>query len=119
MKTRTVVILAVAGVLLAGGIFAVAQKVMHRGLHGRFGGPMMMMMQQLNLTDDQKAKVKQIFEANKGTIGPIMEHLKVNREKIQALNGSDETQVEALAKQQGDLMAQMIVAREHVKSQVF
>jgi protein CpxP len=118
MKTRTIAILAASAVLLVGGMFVVAQRVMQKGMYGRGHGAMMM-FRQLNLTDDQKAKVKEIFEANKGTAQPLMEQLKANHEKIAALNGSDDAQLQTLAKQQGDLLAQMIVAREHVKSQVF
>ena len=118
MKTRTIAILAASAVLLVGGMFVVAQRVMHKSMHGPGRGPMMM-FRQLNLTDDQKGKVKEIFEANKGTAQPLMEQLKANHEKIAALNGSDEAQLQTLAKQQGDLMAQMIIEREHVKSQVF
>jgi len=110
--------LAASAVLLVGGMFVVAQRVMHKSMHGPGRGPMMM-FRQLNLTDDQKGKVKEIFEANKGTAQPLMEQLKANHEKIAALNGSDEAQLQTLAKEQGDLMAQMIIEREHVKSQVF
>jgi len=118
MKTRTIAILAASAVLLVGGMFVVAQRVMHKSMHGPGRGPMMM-FRQLDLTDDQKGKVKEIFEANKGTVQPLMEQLKANHERIAALNGSDDAQLQTLAKQQGDLIAQMIVAREHVKSQVF
>ena len=110
--------MAASAVLLVGGMFVVAQRVMHKSMHGPGRGPMMM-FRQLNLTDDQKGKVKEIFEANKGTAQPLMEQLKANHEKIAALNGSDEAQLQTLAKEQGDLMAQMIIEREHVKSQVF
>ena len=118
MKTRTIAILAASAVLLVGGMFVVAQRVMHKSMHGPGRGPMMM-FRQLDLTDDQKGKVKEIFEANKGTVQPLMEQLKANHEKIAALNGSDDAQLQTLAKQQGALIAQMIVAREHVKSEVF
>jgi len=118
MKTRTIAILAASAVLLVGGMFVVAQRVMHKSMHGPGRGPMMM-FRQLDLTDDQKGKVNEIFEANKGTVQPLMEQLKANHEKIAALNGSDDAQLQTLAKQQGALIAQMIVAREHVKSQVF
>ena len=117
------IILAVAAVLVVGGVFVIAQRGMQRGFGGRHMGPggpgAMMMFRQLNLTDDQKAKGKEIFEASIGSIQPIREQMKANHEKLASLNGSDEDQLQALAKQQGDLMAQMIVAREHVKSQIF
>jgi protein CpxP len=119
MKTRTISILAATAVLLIGGAFVVAQRIMHRGGFGH-GGPAAMVFRQLNLTDDQKAKVKEILEANKGTIQPIREAMKANHEKLAALKGNfDEAQVSAIAKEQGDLTAQMIVARQRVKSQIF
>jgi protein CpxP len=119
MKTRTIAILAASAVLLIGGMFVVAQRVMQHRFVGRAHGPMIA-LRQLNLTDDQKAKVKEIFEANKPTVQPIMQAMKTNHEKLAALNGNfDEAQVSAMAKEQGDLTAQMIVARERVKSQIF
>jgi periplasmic protein CpxP/Spy len=119
MKTRTIAILAATAFLLVGGMFVVAQRVMQKGLHGRGYGPGMI-FRQLNLTDDQKAKIKDILEANKGAIQPIRDAMKANHEKLASLNGNfDEAQVSAIAKEQGDLTAQMIVARERVRSQIF
>jgi protein CpxP len=110
-------ILAATAVLLVGGMFVVAQRVMQKGFSGGRGP--MMALRQLNLTNDQQAKVKAIFEANRTNISPLMQAMKANRQKLEALNGtSDEAQVTAIAKDQGDLMAKMIVARQQVKSQV-
>jgi protein CpxP len=117
MKTRSIAILAASAVLLVGGMFAVAQRVMQKGFSGGRGP--MMALRQLNLTDDQQAKVKSIFEANRTNIAPLMQAMKANRQKLEAMNGAfDESQVSAIAKDQGDLMAKMIVARQQVKSQV-
>ena len=80
----------------------------------------MMGLRQLDLTSDQQAKVKEILDANKGTVQPLREQLKANHEKLAALGGNfDEGQVTAIAREQGDLMSQMIVARQKVKSQIF
>ena len=123
MKRKTIVILAVAVVLVIGGVFAIAQRAVHRGFggHGMRGEQgAMMMLRRLDLTSDQQAKVKEIFEANKGTVQPLREQLKANHDKLAALGGSfDEGQVNAIAKEQGELMSQMIVARQKVKSQIF
>ena len=119
MKTRTITILAATAVLLVGGMFVIAQRMMGKEFAGH-RGPAAMMFRQLNLTDDQKTKVKEILEANKATIQPIREAMKANHEKLESLKGNfDEAQVAAIAKDQGDLTAQMIVARERVKSQIF
>jgi protein CpxP len=123
MKKRSIAILAVAAILVIGGIFVIAQRAAHRGFgdRGMHGGPgAMMMLKRLDLTSDQQAKVKEIFEANKGTVQPIREQLKANHEKLAALGGTfDEAQVTAIAKEQGDLMSQLIVARQKVRSQIF
>jgi len=124
MKKRNIIILAI-GVLVVGAAFVVAQKVVHRGFGGHgFGGRpgMEMALRGLNLTDDQKAKVKEITEANKANFQPVMQSLKENHKKMEDLtaNGAfDEAQVQALAAEQGNLMAKMIVEKERVKSQIF
>ena len=119
MKTRTIAILAATALLLVGGMFVVAQRMIVKGFVGH-RGPAAMMLRQLNLTDDQKSKVKDILETNRSAVEPIREAMKANHEKLAALNGNyDEEQVSAIAKEQGDLTAQMIVARQRVKSQIF
>jgi Spy/CpxP family protein refolding chaperone len=131
MKKNTIVILAVAAVLIVGGVFVIAQRKAQTGTwdgpgmhfamrHGGGGRGMMMGLRQLDLTSDQQAKVKEILDANKGTVQPLREQLKANHEKLAALGGNfDEGQVTAIAREQGDLMSQMIVARQKVKSQIF
>jgi len=123
MTKKTIAILAVAAILVIGGVFAIAQRAAHKGfgghrMHGRQGA--MMMLKRLDLTSDQQAKVKDIFEANKGTVQPIFEQLKTNHEKLASLGENfDEGQVTAIAKEQGELMSQLIVARQKIKSQIF
>ena len=120
MKTRTIAILGVTAMLLLGGMFVVAQKMMAGGDFAYHGGPSAMMMRELDLTDDQKAKVKDIMESSRASVQPILEAMKANHEKLAALKGSfDESQVAAIAEAQGDLTGQMIVARQRVKSQIF
>ena len=124
MKKRNIIFLAIC-ILVLGAAFVVAQKVVHRGFGGHgFGGRpgMGMALRGLNLTDDQKAKVKEIMEANKTTLQPVMQSLRDTHKKMEEItaNGAfDEAQVQALATEQGNLTAKMIVARERVKSQVF
>ena len=124
MKKRNIVILAI-GILVLGAAFVFAQKAIHKGFGGRgFGGHpgMGMALRGLDLTDAQKARVKEIMEANKANFQPIMQSLKENHKKLADLTangGFDEAQVQALATEQGNLTAKMIVERERVKSQVF
>jgi protein CpxP len=126
MKKITIAIIALA-VLGIGVIFAFAQKTdgdhkgrgFGRGGHHRGGG---FMFRGLDLTEEQKAQVKQIRDASKTKIQPIREALKANRQKMNELtaNGAfDEGQVAALANEQATLGAQMTVERLRVKSQMF
>src|SRR5438132_3219377 len=110
MKKIIFAILAVA-VLAIGAIFVVGQIKAHRGEKGFAFGPGRghmagMMLRGLNLTDDQKAKVKTIFEATKTNVEPLRKALQANHEKMNAAtaNGAfDQAQVQAIATEQGDL----------------
>lgn len=116
-----------AGILVIGGSILVfgqkgfdGGKGMHRGPGGP-GGPGMM-LRGLDLTDEQKAKVKEIFDASRSTVEPIMSQLRENHQKLAALGTAgtfDQAQVEALAAEQGRLTAQMVIEKERSKAQVF
>jgi protein CpxP len=124
MKKTVIAIIAVA-VLVLGAVFVIAQRAGNRGpgghgmgRHGQMG--IGMALRGLDLTDEQKAKIKEIVDANKETAGPVREAMKANREKLAAMTGEfDQAKVAELAKTQGDLMAQSIVARQRVKAQIF
>ena len=127
MKKAIIAILALA-VLAAGVMFAVGQKGTE-GRHGGFGfgrrghhGGMGMMFRGLDLTDEQKAKLKELHTASRTNLQPTFEALKANRQKMNELtaNGAfDETQVTALANEQATLSAKLIVERQRAKSQFF
>lgn len=128
MKKLTVAILSI--VLIAMGamfIFAqdaTGQKDGKRGKRGHFGkrAGHGMMLRGLDLTEEQKTQMKSIRQASRETVKPIREQMKANRQKLQTLSESgtfDEAQVQAIAAQQGNLSAQMIVQRERVKAQMF
>ena len=94
------------------------------GKRGHFGkrGGQGMMFRGLELTDEQKSQMKQIRQTSKETVKPIREQMKANRQKLAELSANgdfDQAQVQALAAQQGNLMTQMIVEREKIKSQIF
>lgn len=125
MKKIIIAILAFA-VLATGVMFAVAQRSGDgkkggwgkRGGHHRGG----MMLRGLDLTDEQKAQVKQIMEASKAKTQPLRESLNANRQKMKEVtaNGAfDEAQITSLATEKGTLSVQMSVERARLKSQVF
>jgi Spy/CpxP family protein refolding chaperone len=122
MKKIIVGILAVA-VLASAAIFVFAQRAGHKG-HGGFGrGPGIgMALRQLDLTDDQKAKVKAIFESSKANVQPLMLQLRDNHKSLAALGTDgtfDQAKTEALANEQAAIMSKLIVEREKAKAQVF
>lgn len=93
------------------------------GSHRGFGGPGFgLALHELNLTDAQKAQVKQIMEANKVTMKPLMVQMEQNRLAMlnAAANGAyDAGKVQALAGQRAQLEATMIMNREAIQHQIY
>ena len=125
MKKFTIGLLVMALVSL-GTIFAFGQQnggndgKRMRGHHGKRGG--FGMMRGLDLTDAQKEQMKAIRQANRESTKSLRESMKANRQQLQQVtaNGQfNEAQVQALAAQQSGIMAQLIVEKERVKSQIY
>ncbi len=90
----------------------------HKGMRGGKG----MMFRGLDLTDAQKAQVKQITQTSRENMKTVHAQMKSNRQQLEAAsaNGNfNQAQVQSLATQQGNLHAQMIVEKERVKSQIY
>lgn len=111
--------------LATGAIFVIGQKAMRQhGGHGfgkGHGGPMKF-LRGLDLTDEQKSKVKEIMEASRTNVEPLMQQMHEKRKQIAELgtNGAfDQASVEPLAAEQGNIMAKLIVEKEKAKAQVF
>jgi periplasmic protein CpxP/Spy len=137
MKKLTAILISIA-LVAVGAIFVIGQtKDMNkegRGFvkggdhlgqdrHGKGGGKGMgMMLRGLDLTDAQKAQVKAIHEANFESTKSLREQMEANHDQLETATAGgafNESQVQEIAQKQGALHAQMIVAREKVKSQVF
>jgi len=127
MKKFTVVITVVVLMVAFGMSFAAQGPGGRRGggPFGEFGNgaPLLgYIARHLDLTDEQKAEVKKIAEAERAMMQPIHEQMRKNRTALQEATKDgqfNETEVTQLAQEQGQLMAQMIVSRERVKSQVY
>jgi Spy/CpxP family protein refolding chaperone len=77
---------------------------------------------ELNLTDAQKAQVKTIMQANHASMKTIMQQMAQNRAAMltATANGAyDAAKIQALANQQAQLNAVMIVNREAVQHQIY
>lgn len=93
--------------------------------HGAFAGPgghPGMALRELNLSDAQKEQVKTIMKANHANMKTVMQQMAQNRAALLAAtaNGQyDQAKIQALAAQQGQLQAAMIVNREAVQHQIY
>jgi len=88
----------------------------------RHGGHMGYMAKALNLTDAQKEQIKSIWQTNRASSGPLMQHLQQNRiAMLTATSGGafDQAKVTALANQQAQLMAQLMVQKQSIQSQIY
>ncbi len=105
------------------------------GFHGRVGpgGPgggdfghhfLGRLGEKLGLTDAQREQAKTILEAERTANEPIFEELRSNQDALQEASKfgafeQNEAEITALAQRQGELHAELIVARERVKSQLY
>lgn len=93
----------------------------HFGKRGKRGGKGMM-FRGLDLTDAQKEQMKSIRDANSDSVKSLRDQMKANKKQLETLSASgnfNESQVQAIAQQQGALHSQMIVNRERIKAQMF
>ena len=116
------IILAAILMALAAGLAATA-SAQHRGMgFGRNNGWMLKhMTKQLNLTDAQQTQIKGIMADEKTKIKPMLQQLRQNQQAEDAnINGSfDENQARAFANKQAQLMTDLIVEKERMRSQVY
>ena len=99
---------------------AVAQEGPH-GPHGGFGGPGME-FRGLDLTDAQKAQVKQIMSAERPAMKPLMQQEMQNHQQMTALvrSGSfEEGKAQAIATQEAQIHTQIAVERAKIDAQVY
>ena len=126
MKARSkTIIIGLAVVLVLAGAVAVSQTVkrVHRMHEFGFGGPMVgMMADYLDLTDAQRAQVKDIMAKEKTTMKPLMEQMRQAHQQLRQLEESstfDEPKVRALASQNTQLMTDLIVQKARIKNEMY
>jgi len=119
-SVRSILIVGIAGLVLAAGlVFAqsAAHGGMHRGMRHMMAGPEFgMFLHKLNLTDEQKAQLKQIHENEKPTMKPLMQQEFQAHHQMMQLIASDKfdtKQVQILASQEAQVHMQIEV--EHAK----
>ena len=113
--------------LLCGGALVAGAQGPEDGAHKAWGGPghehgMGMALHELNLTDAQKAQVKEIMQANRANMKTLITQVEQNRAALLAAgaNGAyDAAKVQALAAQAGQLHAAMIANHEALQHQIY
>ncbi len=93
------------------------------GMPGMMGGRMMHhIARYLDLTDAQKTQIKAMIEAEKPKFLPLAQQLANGRKQMLALtaNGAfDQAKIQALATQQSQTLAQLIVMKEQLQSEIY
>jgi Spy/CpxP family protein refolding chaperone len=86
--------------------------------HGRF---FQRMAQRLNLTDDQKAQIKTILRAEKGTLAPLLGQVRAARENLRAAiraGDANETSVRAASARVAAAEADLAVERMKIYGKI-
>ena len=132
-SVRSLLMIAATGLALAAGT-AVAQNQsgedapmhgsMHRGMHGHMmGGPeFQMFLHKLNLSDDQKAQVKQIFQTERPTLKPLMQQeAQAHLQMMQLVSSGnfDQARATAIASQEAQTHIQVEVEHAKIHSQIY
>lgn len=77
---------------------------------------------QLQLTDAQKAQIKTLWQAEKPTMQPLMKQLAAGRQQMAAATAGgafDPAKVTPIAQAQAQVLAQMMVEKEKLQSQIY
>jgi len=94
-----------------------------KGMRGQFmGGGMGFPMRGLNLTDDQHAQIKQIFQNEKGNIKPLrQQEFQAHQQMMQLITSGtfDQAKATALASQEAQVHVQMQVEHAKIASQIY
>jgi protein CpxP len=117
MKSTRTRILTIVSVVLLAVAAAIAQ-----GMHGHGGrDDFHRMLRQLDLTSDQHAQVKAIWEKEKPGMQPLMQQMHQNHTAMSALQAAgpfDEAKTRALATQNAQTMIELQVAHARIKSEI-
>jgi protein CpxP len=120
MKWKYIAFALLAAVVVSAG--AAVAWAHGSGSDRMFGHHMGWIARQLDLTDPQKTQVKSMIDAERPTLAPLLRQLATTRQQMLAAtaNGKfDQEKVQALANQQSQIIAQLIVEKEKLISHVY
>ena len=126
MKTKAILTASAAILLIGGALVAARAHSIHHGMgihngHG-FNRGLAMLAWKLDLTDVQRAQVRAMFNTEWSTVQPLLEQLAAEQDQMFAATSKgnfDEAPVKAIAAQQSQAIAQLLVAKERLISQVY
>jgi|SRR5271165_13748 len=122
MKSTRIRIFTIGAAVMLAVAAAIAQGMHgHGGPGGDFRHMLGFFTDYLDLTSDQQAQVKAIWEKEKPAMEPLMKQMHQNRADMRALQASgpfDETKTRALATQQAQTMIEMEVQHARIKSEM-
>jgi Spy/CpxP family protein refolding chaperone len=118
--TALTAILVIAGTLVA--VRAYSQKREMRPRGGQFARGLILLAWQLDLTDEQRGQIKSMVKTELPSAEPFLQQLAAGEQQMAAAtrNGSfNEAEVQAIANQQSQAIAQLIVTKERLLSHVY
>jgi protein CpxP len=122
MKSKNIRIVTIAAAVVLAVAAAVAQGMHgHGGPDGDFHHMMRFFTKYLDLTSDQQAQVKTIWEKEKPTLQPLMQQMHQNHAAMRTLEDAgpfDEVKTRALATQNAQTMIEMQVQHARIKSEM-
>jgi Spy/CpxP family protein refolding chaperone len=119
MRKRILIIAGIAALALTGTIYAAVRHEANRPIVDRIVGHL---TRQLNLTDTQQTQVKSILESERPKVLPLLADAAKNRQQLHDLTAGgkfDEAQVRLVAAKQAQIMTDLIVEKERVKSKIY
>ena len=126
MKTKSIITASAAVLLLGGALAAAGAHSLHRGwgFHQEkgFERGLAMISWKLDLTDAQRTQVKTMLNSEWPTVQPMLQQLAGEQNQMLAATSSgayDETKVKAIAEQQSQVIAQLLVLKERFISRVY
>ena len=123
---RKRIVIGLAALLLLVGIAAVGQSLAANGRHWHRGDflnrRIAHLMRALDLTDAQQQQVKFLVDAQRPALKGLMQQMASQRAEMLSAtqNGQfDQAKVQAIANQQGQTLANLIVVRQELQSKIY
>lgn len=121
MYKKSIIVAAIFMAVAAGLATSAFAQHPGTGFGHRKGWMLKHMAKQLNLTEAQQTQIKGIMADEKTKMNPIQQQLRQNEQAQEAnINGTfDEAQARTFAGKQSQLMTDLIVEKQRLRSQIF